>query len=108
VSESKAYAVAGRWPRLLRPTEAAAYLGLSQQALEDLERREPDFPRSKDFCPDGKGRGRIPRYDREAVDRWISDQFGREQELDAAARQKAVAVYESAHGGHDPASRRAR
>lgn len=51
-------------PRLLRPDEAAAYLGISKTALRRLE-KEPGFPKPIRISP------RSPRWDRQALDSYL-------------------------------------
>lgn len=50
---------------ILRPTDAAAYLGISRRTLYNLEERDPKFPRKIVFSQ------RCVGWRREDIDAWI-------------------------------------
>lgn len=50
---------------ILRPPQAAAYIGVSVRQLYNIERADPDFPRKIVFSP------RCVGFRRESLDAWL-------------------------------------
>ena len=50
---------------ILRPPQAAAYIGVSVRQLYNIERADPDFPKKIRFSP------RCVGFRREAMDAWL-------------------------------------
>lgn len=51
--------------QILRPPQAAAYIGVSLRQLYNIERADPDFPRKIVFSP------RCVGFRRHAIDEWL-------------------------------------
>lgn len=72
------------WPRALKPSLAAAYIGRSESELHRLRRDDKTFPK-----PFQLRKGGEPIFDRNDLDRWLDSKKAEAENAERAERLEA-------------------